>query len=162
MSEDLRAHPCAMFPSVCVVASCGPGLHPVARSSSATTPSFSWYCFLRLTPPSSLHESIAPAGLRLHDHLSSTQWGSPSAPAPSQFDAATGQREWHWGGRARRLEAVTQRGWKKEFGSVVGSVEVKGGVVAVAEGAMAQGFLSLLVSPTPVSACMRVHSCLPA
>ena len=55
MSEDLRAHPYAMFPSLCVVASCGSGLHPVARSSSVTTPSFSWYCFLRLTPPFSLH-----------------------------------------------------------------------------------------------------------
>jgi hypothetical protein len=40
------------------------------------------------SPSSSRLSSFDPARLRLHGHLSSTEWGSPSALALSQFDAA--------------------------------------------------------------------------
>lgn len=33
-------------------------------------------------------EYFDPARFRLHGHLSSTEWGSPSALTPSQFDTA--------------------------------------------------------------------------
>jgi hypothetical protein len=41
---------------------------------------------LRLFPLS--REYFDPARLRLHVNLSSTEWGSPSALTPSQFDTA--------------------------------------------------------------------------
>ena len=42
--------------------------------------------FVWLSPSSRLH--LDPARLRLHHLLSSTEWGSPSASALSQFDTA--------------------------------------------------------------------------